>query len=158
MRLFKTRSASFQIVSLTFFGALAFAELSSADFLVAPAALKSSTTRIQKHFAGAEATAEMAVASKQKETRIKLNHVTNGLNLYYTDCGAYPSLLQGLYDNIDHCQNWGPEAYMSNREEGLTDAWGHPFVYALVGNTFKIMSWGADNREGGEGEDLDIEI
>jgi general secretion pathway protein G len=39
------------------------------------------------------------------------------------------------------------------------DPWGRPYVYAAPGRdgrAFDIMSYGADGREGGEGEDADI--
>lgn len=91
--------------------------------------------------------------SKVKETKIAMNQVINALNLYYTDCGKYPSSLEGLVKADADCSNWGPEAYIKKAPK---DSWGTDFAYEIEGNNFVIKSLGADRREGGDGYDKDL--
>ena len=91
--------------------------------------------------------------AKVQETKIQMGQVMNALNLYYTDCGKYPSSLEGLVKNDPDCPNWGPEPYLKKAPK---DAWNRDFQYTLEGNQYTIISLGADGREGGDGYAKDI--
>lgn len=41
-------------------------------------------------------------------------------------------------------------------DEYLTDPWGNPYVYVIMGNDFEIVSYGADGMEGGKGDNEDL--
>jgi len=91
--------------------------------------------------------------SKVQETKIQIGQIMNALNLYYTDCGKFPSSLEGLIQADSDCPNWGPEPYLKKAPK---DAWNRPFQYSLDGNQYTIISLGADGREGGDGYAKDI--
>jgi general secretion pathway protein G len=91
--------------------------------------------------------------SKVQETKIQIGQIMNALNLYYTDCGKFPSSLDGLIKPDADCSNWGPEPYLKKAPK---DAWNRPFQYSLDGNQYTIKSLGADGREGGDGYAKDI--
>lgn len=91
--------------------------------------------------------------SKVQETKIMIGQVMNALNLYYTDCGKYPSSLNGLMQADADCPNWGPEPYLKKAPK---DAWNREFQYSLDGNQPVVISLGADGKEGGEGYGKDI--
>jgi general secretion pathway protein G len=81
------------------------------------------------------------------------------LDMYYTDCGHYPSTHEGLdalMHKVDgHCPNWGPLPYADQLPK---DPWGHFWSYTAGGDgqSFELKSLGSDNKEGGAGDGLDI--
>jgi general secretion pathway protein G len=93
--------------------------------------------------------------AKQKEARIQMSQIVNALSMYYTDCGKYPTALNGLVKQDANCNNWGPEAYLKKDPK---DPWGHEFTYEISGNEYQIKCFGKDGREGGSGYDLDITL
>jgi len=81
------------------------------------------------------------------------------LDMYYTDCGHYPTTHDGL-DALMHkvdekCPHWGPQPYANDLPK---DPWGHSWSYKATtdGQKFKLISYGKDNKPGGAGEDSDI--
>ena len=93
--------------------------------------------------------------AKQKEARIQMSQIVNALSMYYTDCGKYPSALDGLVKLDSGCSNWGPEAYLKKDPK---DPWGHAFIYELSGNEYQLKCLGKDGKEGGSGYDTDISL
>jgi len=85
------------------------------------------------------------------------------VNSYFLDCGVYPSTEQGLKALVDKpilepvSDAWdGP--YLDKIEIPL-DSWSTEFEYKNPGPQglpFGIRSFGADGREGGEGQNKDI--
>jgi len=92
------------------------------------------------------------------------------LQAYYADSGIFPSEEQGLMALWEEpelyplAKNWnGP--YTDKKIHA--DPWGNPFAYFTRGNAiaenilprglpFGILSYGADGKEGGQGNDKDI--
>jgi general secretion pathway protein G len=91
--------------------------------------------------------------AKVGETKIAIGQVVNALNLYYTDCGKYPSSLDGLTKADPECSNWGPEPYLKKAPK---DAWNRDLVYSVDGASYTVKSLGKDGREGGDGYDKEI--
>ncbi len=92
--------------------------------------------------------------SQVQETKIIMGKVSQALQLYYVDCGSYPSSLDGLLDNQgSECRSWGPDPYLDKYPQ---DAWRNDIIYELSGNRFVLRSLGADKKEGGSGTDADI--
>jgi general secretion pathway protein G len=100
--------------------------------------------------------ARLAACGNQIET-LRLS-----LQAYYLDCGNYPSRAQGLaalwekpvISPVPATWN-GP---YTDRQIPK-DPWGRDYLYKNPGDKnlpFTIMSYGADGREGGEGQDADI--
>ncbi len=82
------------------------------------------------------------------------------LDLYRLDVGDYPTTEQGLDALIEApsgAAGWnGP--YLDGQSVPL-DPWGNEYVYRVPGaddDAFDLLSLGADNRQGGSGEDADI--
>ena len=93
--------------------------------------------------------------AKVKQARIKIANMRNALDMFYTDCGSYPSQLADLVKQPDSCSNWGPSPYVK-KEKDLKDPWNRDFIYEAEGNDYELVSLGSDGRDGGEGVDKDI--
>lgn len=94
--------------------------------------------------------------SQRKEAEIQIKEVSKELDLFYTDCGFYPTTEQGLRAltaSVPECKNWGPDPYM--KKEPL-DPWGTPLVYESHGSSYTLKSLGRDKKDGGSGLDEDI--
>jgi general secretion pathway protein G len=102
-------------------------------------------------------------AAKDAAARSQIEMLTAALDAYRLDNGRYPTTDQGL-DALwteptlaPQPNNWrGP--YL--RKPVPADPWTMPYVYMNPGdlhpNGFDLLSYGADNAPGGEGEDADI--
>ena len=98
-------------------------------------------------------------SSKTKTARIQIENLAGVLDIYRLDVGRYPTTsegLQALVEKPSGADNWnGPYLKKSKVPD---DPWGYPYQYRSPGEhgAFDLWSLGADNREGGEGEDQDI--
>ncbi len=94
-----------------------------------------------------------------KEAIIQIREIGKQLDMFYTDCGFYPSSEQGLQALIEAptgdpaCESWGPEPYIKNIPK---DPWKTEFIYEESGNGYVLISLGRDRKEGGSGFDKDI--
>lgn len=101
----------------------------------------------------------MFSGAKSDTAALQVETLTTALNYYRLDTGAYPSMEQGLealWKTPAGVQKWrGP--YVRKRQH-LLDPWGRPFRYRNPGThgVIDVYSHGADDREGGEGEDADV--
>jgi general secretion pathway protein G len=102
------------------------------------------------------------VADSQKKANVKqakiiMGDIATKLDMYYTDCGKYPTASEGLAalgpGGESTCTNWGPEPYL---KKPPLDPWQTPFVYLFENGNFTIVSYGQDKKEGGAGYDKDI--
>jgi general secretion pathway protein G len=100
-------------------------------------------------------------SAKHKIAEQSIERLSGVLDLYRLDVGDYPSSAQGLAglnENSANVAGWnGP--YLKDAA-GINDPWGHPFQYRnpsqRPNHSFDIISLGADNKPGGEGENADI--
>jgi general secretion pathway protein G len=98
-------------------------------------------------------------ASKAKTAEIQIANIAAALDLYYLANSAYPTEQQGLKALVERPEGvdtWdGP--YL-NRADGIVDPWDRPYQYKQPGahGKFDVMSYGADGKEGGEGENRDL--
>lgn len=98
-------------------------------------------------------------ASKAKTAEIQIANISAALDLYYLANSAYPTEQQGLKALVERPEGvdtWdGP--YL-NRADGIIDPWDRPYQYKQPGahGKFDVMSYGADGKEGGEGENRDL--
>jgi len=97
--------------------------------------------------------------AKQTVAREQMNGFITALGMYKLDTGRFPSTEQGLQALRVRPQDearWdGP--YLP--QDVPPDPWGHPYVYKFPGDHGEepdIISYGADGREGGDGENGDI--
>tara|TARA_R110001606_G_scaffold169449_1_gene314501 strand:- start:6521 stop:7006 length:486 start_codon:yes stop_codon:yes gene_type:complete len=89
--------------------------------------------------------------------------IASALKMYRLDNRTYPSTAQGLSALVARPSgspepaNWHPEGYL---DEVPNDPWAHPYEYRSPGENggFDLVSFGADGKIGGEGQDADITI
>ncbi len=100
--------------------------------------------------------------ARSTTARSQVEMLATALDAYRLDVGHYPATRQGLAalataPTDEPAGAWrGP--YL--RRAVPLDPWGKPYVYRYPGemnpNGFDLLSYGADGREGGAGEDADI--
>jgi len=97
--------------------------------------------------------------SKSKAARLQIEELSSALDMYRLDVGRYPATDEGLNALLEApgtAKVWnGP--YLRKKKMPL-DPWNNPYHYAAPGQhgKFDVFSLGADNAEGGEGEDADV--
>lgn len=85
----------------------------------------------------------------------QISSLGSALDAYRLDIGQYPDSLEGLVRDTSSRSTWnGP--YI--RGELPVDPWGNEYQYESDGRDYTLMSYGADGRDGGEGNDADISI
>jgi general secretion pathway protein G len=94
--------------------------------------------------------------------RTQIETFGTALDAYRLDNGAYPTTAQGLgalweKPTIDAPANWRTP-YL--RKAVPKDPWGADYIYIAPGKvnpfSYDLLSYGADKRAGGEGENADI--
>ena len=100
--------------------------------------------------------------AKSATARSQIENLSSALDAYRLDNGTYPSSQQGLdalflIPTIDPPSNW-KQPYL--RKAVPPDPWGRAYIYIFPGESnpsgFDLISFGADGKIGGEGEDADI--
>ncbi len=98
-------------------------------------------------------------SSRTDTTKLQVEELMAALDMYKLEVGRYPNTQEGLQALVEApagATNWnGP--YL--RKKTLPkDPWGADYHYASPGQhgSVDISSFGADGREGGEGEDKDV--
>ena len=98
-------------------------------------------------------------SSRTKTAKVQLESLRTSLELFKLDNGRYPNEREGLVALVARpaeLKNWnGP--YLQ-KDKVPADPWGNPYRYRETGagGVIEIFSLGADNREGGNGEDEDV--
>ena len=98
--------------------------------------------------------------AKTDTARIQLGNIEASLDLYLIDVGKYPDQSQGLDALVakpDGVVGWnGP--YLK-KKSGIVDPWDQEYHYKAPGDhgVYDLWSLGADNEEGGEDEDADVQ-
>lgn len=99
--------------------------------------------------------------ARVKTTRMNLKILHQAVLQFKMDTGRYPSEEEGLYELVEEPMDligWESGGYLQTTDIPL-DAWGNEFFYMLnpeSGKAFVIISYGADNEEGGEDYDADL--
>lgn len=96
--------------------------------------------------AGAVAMRVTGYVEKAKEVRVRsdISTIVTAIEAYHLTNSQYP----GNEDGLDH---------LSLKTK--LDPWGRPYQYNSPGprdEPFEVMTFGADGREGGEGENADV--
>ena len=98
-------------------------------------------------------------SSKTKTARIQIEDLSAALDIYRLEVGRYPTTndgLQALVENTAGASNWnGP--YLK-KPQVPKDPWGFDYQYRSPGQngSFDLWTLGADNRDGGDGENQDV--
>jgi len=98
--------------------------------------------------------------AKTDAANAQVQNIAGILDLYRLDVGRYPTEDEGLEALLEappDAPRWnGPYV---RRRDALTDPWGNLYEYRFPGQDgrpFDLYSLGADQAEGGEGENQDI--
>jgi general secretion pathway protein G len=101
-------------------------------------------------------------AAKSATAKSQIEMLGAALDAYRLDNGAYPTTQQGLAalfekPTVDPPANWrGP--YL--RKPVPPDPWGRAYLFEFPGQQnpqgYDLLSFGADGKPGGEGEDADL--
>ncbi len=100
-----------------------------------------------------------ASSSKSKAAALQIKDLSNALDIYKLDNGRYPTTQEGLDALIKApagASNWR-KGYLTGSSVPK-DPWHNEYKYASPGDgrDFDIVSYGADGKQGGEGENKDI--
>ena len=95
------------------------------------------------------------VKAKRAKAAADVALISESLHLFKRDKGVYPSTADGLQALTQPGKppNGNPDGYLSSVP---VDPWGHAYAYFTDGSRFLVKSYGADGREGGEGENADV--
>ena len=94
--------------------------------------------------------------ARSDSARIQIEALGASIDLYRLEVGAFPPTIEALVKKPSGVDKWnGP--YIKKRVVPK-DPWGNDYVYRYPGNNgeYDLISLGADNSEGGEGEQKDI--
>lgn len=98
---------------------------------------------------------------KVQSAKIQIKSISDRLKEFRRDCNFLPTTDMGLDALINkpeggrECKRYAPGGYIEGGKVPV-DPWDNEFIYESDGKTFTIISLGADNAEGGEGSDADI--
>jgi len=93
--------------------------------------------------------------AKSSEAKIRIQQLVGQIEIYKLEVVRYPDSLQSLVKQPSGVDRWnGPYA----KDADLKDAWGNDYRFTVPGTSkaFDLISLGADNKEGGDGENRDV--
>ncbi|MFH0351934.1 MAG: type II secretion system major pseudopilin GspG [Chromatiales bacterium] len=99
------------------------------------------------------------IEAKSDSAHLQIENLAATLNMYRLGIGRYPTSDEGLDALVEApagTERWnGP--YL-DKKQVPKDPWGFDYQYRFPGEhgDFDLYTLGADNAEGGEGEDRDI--
>lgn len=96
-----------------------------------------------------------------EKARADVGQLENALEMYRLTMNTYPALEEGLDALVEppadprNAARFPDGGFINRLPE---DPWGNPYQYLYPGENgrFDVWSFGADGRNGGEGEDADI--
>jgi len=90
--------------------------------------------------------------------KIMIQDVAGKLELFRLEVGRYPTAQEGLQSLVKQPPGVDKWAGPYLKDTDLKDPWGNDFKYNQPGNgkPYDLISLGADNQPGGEGENRDI--
>jgi len=97
--------------------------------------------------------------AKSKTAKVQIEDLSAALDMYRLDVGKYPTSdqgLQALIEKPDDAKRWNGPYLRKNKIP--QDPWGTDYNFVSPGEKgkFDLYSYGADAKEGGEGEDQDL--
>ena len=96
--------------------------------------------------------------AKQSVAKAQIKNFLTALDTFFVDNGRFPTTQEGLTvltSKSTEFKNWnGP--YL--KEALPEDPWGNPYHYRSPGQhgDYEIITYGADGKQGGQGENRDI--
>lgn len=98
-------------------------------------------------------------SSKTKVAKLQIEDFSQALDVYKLDVGRYPSQQEGLKALVEKpgsVPGWNGPYLKKNTIP--KDPWGNDYQLVVPGKhgPFDLLSFGADNAPGGEGENADV--
>lgn len=99
--------------------------------------------------------------SKAQAAKLQIEEFGNTLDLFKLDVGRYPDSQEGLQALIQAPTGQGADRWHGpylRKPNVPKDPWSNDYQYTAPGKhgPYDIVSFGADGREGGEGENKDV--
>jgi general secretion pathway protein G len=98
--------------------------------------------------------------SKAKAAKLQISEFEGTLDLYKLDVGHYPDTQEGLKALVEAPPTAGDRWHgpYLKKKAVPKDPWGYDYQYTSPGKhgNLDIVSFGADGKEGGEGENKDV--
>ncbi len=97
--------------------------------------------------------------AKSDTAKLQIEEFSSALDIFHLEVGRYPTTQEGLQALVQApggLDKWkGP--YL-RKKDVPKDPWGFDYHYESPGQhgAFDLFSWGADNKEGGDGENKDL--
>lgn len=97
--------------------------------------------------------------AKSDTAKLQIEEFSSALDIFHLEVGRYPTTQEGLQALVQApggLDKWkGP--YL-RKKDVPKDPWGFDYHYESPGQhgAFDLFSWGADNKEGGDGENRDL--
>ena len=96
--------------------------------------------------------------AQRKLACTQMASVKQALKMFKLDNGTYPETDEGVEalvanPDADKYPNYSSSPYL---EKVAKDSWGTPLIYIKKGSEFKLVSFGADKKEGGDSDGKDI--
>jgi general secretion pathway protein G len=97
--------------------------------------------------------------AKSEAAKVQVSQISQALDLYRLEVGRYPTQEENLVALVEAppgLTKWnGP--YLK-KKDAIVDPWGRQFLYKVPGEhgDYDLYTLGADNAQGGNGEDQDI--
>lgn len=97
-------------------------------------------------------------SSKTKAAKIQIEDLGAALDMYRLDVGRYPNSSEGLEALVKSPGGKAWNGPYLKKTQVPKDPWGYDYQYSFPGNNgeYDLISLGADNATGGEGESQDI--
>jgi len=94
------------------------------------------------------------ILSKQNAAKAEISKMVDALEAYYAVHNRYPTNEEGIAALVEQTPKF-PDGLLSKVPK---DPWSNDYVYNCPGRStaYEIICYGADGREGGEGENADI--
>ena len=88
----------------------------------------------------------------------QMSSISSALDMFKMDNGMYPDTEEGLKALVSNPDSDKYPAYSSKpyMKRVPKDSWGQPIQYIKTEDSFDLISFGADRKEGGEGDGADI--
>jgi len=101
---------------------------------------------------------DTADKAKRDTVCLKMNDLKKRFDMFKLDNGTYPDTEEGMEallhnPDADKYPNYRAKPYLQKMPK---DSWKTPFVYIKKGDSVELISYGADRKEGGEGNGQDI--
>lgn len=95
--------------------------------------------------------------ARQVKAQADIKAIEEAMKLFKLDNGFYPTTAEGITALVQppaRARRFNPDGYL---DKVPVDPWGNEYAYFSDGRDVRIVSFGADGVEGGEGYNRDLD-